>query len=73
MSERVRKWCDRGSYDEMRCVYGVGSWGDMLDAIQVGSCKPYCCVRGGVQLCERGCLVWAWNVRDRDELLEAGV
>ena len=45
----------------------------MLDAIQVGSCKPYCCVRGGVQLCERGCLVWAWNVRDRDELLEAGV
>ena len=44
----------------------------MLDARQGGSCNPYCCVGGGVQLCEWGCLCWIWKVRGWDECLEVG-
>ena len=44
----------------MRCVDGVGTGGGMVDARQGGSCTPYCCVGGGVQLCEWGCLWGMW-------------
>ena len=43
----------------------------MVAARQGGSCTPYCCVGGGVQLCEGGCLLGMWKVWGRDECLEA--
>ena len=59
MSERVWRLCDCGGYDEMRCVYGVGSWGGHvgcyagweLDAVLL-CCS--CCARMRVVVCSVG-------------------